>query len=212
MLDFIAYNRINVFVNKLVAVSETVTDVNYIDNSPNGIFTGPKGTILQKKGNLLSYKYPTDVNYTVLNYASNSIGSLLDKYAVILNRGVNKNVTWIKQDSENGTKWRNQGSFNTNFEICEIITSPSPCTTPVVSYFGPPAPTNPTPIPPTPGCTHIGCLYLDYLTTDNLVLISEKCEPGPSTPGTFGEIVICENYIYVYDGVKWKRTELSVYY
>ncbi len=212
MLDFIAYNRINTFVNKLVTVSETVTDANYIDNSPNGIFTGPKGTILQKRGNVLSYKYPTDVNYTVLNYASNSIGNLLNKYAVILNRGVNKNVTWIKQDSENGTKWKNQGTSTTDCQICEVIVPASPCLTPVITYFGPPAPTNPTPIPPTPGCTHINCLYVDYLTANNLVVISEKCEPGPGTPGTFGEIVICENYIYVYDGVKWKRTELSVYY
>ena len=209
MLDFIAYNRINTFVNKLVTVSETITDANYIDNSPNGIFTGPKGTILQKRGNVLSYKYPGDANYTILNYASNNIGNLLNKYGVILNRGVNKNVTWIKQDSQNGTKWQNQGSANSDCQICEILPS-SPCLTPVITYFGPPVPTNPTPTPFN-SCTYSLCaqnITVQRLIIDN----SDKCEPGASTPGEYGEIVICENYVYVYDGTKWKRMELTVYY
>lgn len=209
MLDFIAYNRINTFVNKLVTVSETITDTNYIDISPNGIFTGPKGTILQKRGNVLSYKYPGDANYTVLNYASNSIGNLLNKYSVILNRGVNKNVTWIKQDSENGTQWANQGSSNSSCQICEILPS-SPCLTPVITYFGTPTATNPTPIPPTPNYTY---LYVEYLTVKTLIVDNhEKCIPGPTTPGVFGEIIVCENHMYVHDGTKWKRIALTVYY
>ena len=213
MLDFIAYNRINTFVTKLVTVSETITDTNYIDNSPNGIFTGPRGTILQKRGNVLSYKYPGDASYTILNYASNSIGSLLNKYNVILNRGVNKNVTWIKQDSENGTKWENQGALANSCQICEILPS-SPCVTPTVTYISPSVTTiNPSPTPlPSNDCT---CTYLvaERAVIKTLIVSNpEKCEPGPSTPGVFGEILVCENYMYVYDGVKWKRMELTVYY
>lgn len=47
--------------------------------------------------------------------------------------------------------------------------------------------------------------------TTLIVNDSGSCTPTPSTTGTFGQIIICENYIYVYDGVQWKRGELSVY-
>ena len=211
MLDFIAYNRINSFVNRLVTVSETITDPNSVDNSPNGIFTGPQGTILQKSGNVLSYKYPGDINFTILNYASTSIGNLLNKYGVILNRGVNKNTTWVKMDGETGTSWQNRGSNTSSCQICEIVPS-SPCLTPTNTPLISPTPTpthTPTPTP-TPNFTYLTVYYLhvETLIIDNRA----KCEPGPTTPGYYGEIIICENYIYVYDGTKWKRVELTVYY
>lgn len=211
MLDFIAYNRINSFVNRLVTVSETITDTKYVDNSPIGIFTGPKGTILQKSGNILSYKYPGDTNFTILNYASTSIGNLLSKYGVILNRGINKNATWVKMDSETGTSWQNRGANTSSCQICEIVPS-SPCLTPVVTYFVPPTPTptnTPTPTP-TPNFTYLSVYYLQVETL--IIANQAKCEPGETTPGYYGEIIICENYIYVYDGTKWKRVELTVYY
>jgi hypothetical protein len=47
--------------------------------------------------------------------------------------------------------------------------------------------------------------------TTLIVNDSGSCTPTPSTDGTFGQIIVCENYIYVYDGVQWKRGELSVF-
>jgi hypothetical protein len=41
---------------------------------------------------------------------------------------------------------------------------------------------------------------------------SGSCTPTSSTAGTFGQFIICENYIYVYDGVQWKRSEASPYF
>ena len=186
MLDFIAYNRMNTFVSRLVSVSETVTDTSYVDNSPNGLFTSPKGTILQKAGNVISYKYPGENTFTTLNYASNSINNLLTKYNVILGRGVNKNVTWIKSDTDGGTSWKNKGSL--------------------MKCIPPPTPT-PTPTPPT--CTSYFCA--DAIETVTLVISGTgSCEPSPSATGTYGQIMICENYIYVYDGA-WKRVALETY-
>lgn len=48
--------------------------------------------------------------------------------------------------------------------------------------------------------------------TTLIVNDSGSCTPTSSTTGTFGQIIICENYIYVYDGVQWKRGEFSTYY
>ena len=53
----------------------------------------------------------------------------------------------------------------------------------------------------------VGTATITTLVVDN----SSACEPSPSAPGTFGQIIICENYIYVYDGTQWKRGELTIY-
>ncbi len=52
-----------------------------------------------------------------------------------------------------------------------------------------------------------GTATITTLIIDN----SAACTPTPSTAGTFGQIIICENYIYVYDGTQWKRGELTAY-
>jgi hypothetical protein len=52
-----------------------------------------------------------------------------------------------------------------------------------------------------------GTATITTLIVDN----SAACEPTPTTSGTFGQIIICENYIYVYDGSRWKRGELTTY-
>lgn len=48
--------------------------------------------------------------------------------------------------------------------------------------------------------------------TTLIVNDSGSCTPTSSTVGTFGQIIICDNYIYVYEGVKWKRGEASTYF
>lgn len=196
MLDFISYNRLDVFVKRLALVA-TTQSAPYVDNSPDGIFTSPKGTILQKKGNILSYKYPGDSTFTVINYASDSIRLFLERYTTILNSGINKNVIWIKTDDDPVKTWKNRGVSLQSCEICEIVPAP-PCT--------------PTPYP-TPTPYGFDELVTDTLVTENIYVQSpNECPPTETTPGETGEIMICENYMYVYDGIEWKRFELSIYF
>lgn len=194
MLDFISYNRLDYFVKRLASVA-TTKSAPYVDNSPDGIFTSPKGTILQKQGNLLSYKYPGDTNFTIINYSTESIRAFLNSYSTVLNSGVNKNVVWIKIDDDPGKTWKNRGICTQTYEICEIV---PPCT--------------PTPTP-TPTAYVFDELVVDNLQVENLIVgPPEECPPTESTPGEMGEIMICENYMYVYDGIEWKRFELSIYF
>lgn len=196
MLDFISYNRLDYFVKRLASVA-TTKSAPYVDNSPDGIFTSPKGTLLQKKGNILSYKYPGESEFTIINYSSESIRAFLDSYSTILNSGINKNVIWIKTDDDPSKTWQNRGTSLQSCEICEIVPKPS-C--------------GPTPYPtPTPyGFDELVC---DTLSVENIQVQSPyECPPTRSTPGETGEIMICENYMYVYDGIEWKRFELSIYF
>lgn len=196
MLDFISYNRLDYFVKRLALVA-TTKSAPYVDNSPDGIFTSPKGTILQKQGNLLSYKYPGDTNFTIINYSTESIRAFLNSYSTTLNSGVNKNVVWIKIDDDPGKTWKNRGICTQTYEICEIVSVP-PCT--------------PTPTP-TPTAYVFDELVVDNLQVENLIVgPPAECPPTESTPGEMGEIMICENYMYVYDGIEWKRFELSIYF
>jgi len=193
VLDFISYNRFNSFLDRLVAVRTTVTSTSYVDNSPNDLFTGPVGTILQKRGHIFSYKYPGDSDFTTINHANNSLEKLCKKYEVLLGAGVNKNATWVKLDASPGKKWANRGSKVQDCVICEIFVCPPPPT--------------PTPYP---------YYYFDYLQAGTLrvkkLIVNGAGDCPPTSPGTFGQIVVCENYIYIYDGPRWKRFELSTYY
>lgn len=183
-------------------VRKTVTSVSYIDNSADGLFTGPVGTILQKRGNVFSYKYPNDSGFTTINYANNSIETLCNKYSVLLNSGVNKNVTWVKLDVNPGKKWENRGVKSQDCIICEIVPS-APCVTPIVTYIIPPT--------PTPYGYNLGNVTIGTLRVTKLIIDSNS-ECPPTTAGTFGQVVVCENYLYIYDGPRWKRFELSTYY
>lgn len=196
MLDFISYNRFNTFIERLLVVRKTQVSPSYVDNSANGLFTGPVGTILQKRGNVFSYKYPNDSDFTVINFINNSIERLCNNYSVVLNDGVNKNVTWVKKDNSPGTKWENRGVRSQICVICEIVPA-SPCTP--TSY--------PTPTP----YTYYGDIDVGTLTVTTLIVDSNTPCP-PTSVGTFGEITICENYLYIYDGTEWKRLEISTYY
>jgi hypothetical protein len=195
VLDFISYNRFNTFIDRILTVRKTATSTSYIDNSANDLFTGPSGTILQKQGNIFSYKYPTDSDFTIINYANNSIEALCNKYSVLLTSGVNKNVTWVKLDNSPGKKWENRGVKCQSYIVCEIV----PCT--------------PTPTPYSYYCcgdlgssVTIGTLKVTKLIVDS----NTNCPP--TTAGTRGQVAICENYLYIYDGVEWKRFEISNYY
>jgi hypothetical protein len=202
VLDFISYNRFNTFIERLLVVRKTQFLPSYVDNSANGLFTGPAGTILQKRGNIFSYKYPNDSDFTVINYTNNTIERLCNNYSVVLNGGVNKNVTWVKKDNSPGTKWENKGVSSQICVICEISPA-SPCVTPIISYV------IPTPTPYTYG--NLGDIIVGTLNVTTLIIDSNTPCP-PTSAGSFGQVSVCENYLYIYDGVEWKRFELSTYY
>ena len=201
MLDFISYNRFNTFIERLLVVRKTQFSPSYVDNSANGLFTGPAGTILQKRGNIFSYKYPNDSDFTVINYTNNTIERLCNKYSVILNGGVNKNVTWVKKDNSPGTKWENKGVNSQICVICEIAPA-APCVTPIISYIVP---------TPTPYAYNLGDITVGTLNVNTLIIDSNTTCP-PTGAGSFGQVSVCENYLYIYDGTEWKRFELSTYY
>lgn len=210
MLDFISYNRLNTFLDRLLVVRNTITSTTYVDNSPNGLFTSPAGTILQKRGNLFSYKYPTDSDFTIINYANNSIQKLCDKYSVALSTGVNKNVTWVKLDDSPGTKWQNRGLSSDVCIICEIAPAP-PCSTPIVTYIVPTLTPTPTGTPVVYCCPVDGSdIIANKVTATVLIVDSDETCP-PSGMGTAGQVVVCENYLYIHDGTGWKRYEISIY-
>lgn len=205
MLDFISYNRFNTFLERLASVRNTETSTSYVDNSPNGLFTGPAETILQKRGNIFSYKYPGDSDFTTINYANNSIDKLCNKYAALFETGVNKNVTWIKKDNSPGKTWENRGATNQSCVICEIAPA-APCVTPIVTNIFP------TPTPGAYCCGNLGSsVQINKLTVQKLIIDSTTSCP-PSGTGSFGQVSVCENFLYIYDGVGWKRFELSNYY
>jgi hypothetical protein len=202
VLDFISYNRFNTFIDRVLTVRKTVTSTSYVDNSADDLFTGPIGTILQKRGNVFSYKYPNDSDFTVINYANNSIESLCNKYSVLLNSGLNKNVTWVKTNNSPGKKWQNRGIKSQDCIICEITPS-SPCSTPIVTYI--------VPTPYTYYVYNLGDITVGTLTVTTLIVESTTNCP-PTVAGTIGQVSVCENYLYIYDGSEWKRFELSTYY
>jgi hypothetical protein len=57
----------------------------------------------------------------------------------------------------------------------------------------------------------LGDIIVGTLTVTTLIVDSETPCP-PTGAGTFGQVLVCDNYLYIYDGVEWKRSELSVYY
>lgn len=201
MLDFISYNRFTTFIDRLITVQKLYSSSTYVDNSPNGLFTGPVGTILQKRGNIFSYKYPNESSFTTINYVNNSIQKACSNPA--LNGGINKNVTWVKMDNSPGTEWQNRGLQSDICAICEIVPD-APCNTPIVTNIFP----TPT---PTPYGYNLGNITVGTLTVTNLIVDSETPCP-PTSPGTYGQVSVCENYLYIYDGVEWKRFEVSIYY
>lgn len=60
--------------------------------------------------------------------------------------------------------------------------------------------------------TYYSEISASKVTVGRLIISSSAlCTPDESTPGTYGQMVVCENYVYVHDGTKWKRVEIAVY-
>jgi hypothetical protein len=104
-------------------------------------------------------------------------------------------------DNSPGTKWQNRGLQSEICVICEIAPA-APCNTPIVTYIVP------TPTPYTYG---MGDVTIGTLTVTNLIVDSETPCP-PTSAGTYGQVSVCDNYLYIYDGAEWKQFEVSTYY
>ena len=124
-VNFIKDNRFPRFINKLAANSLNQTDVDYIDDSPDGIFDGDIGTILTKNGEDILYKGNSDTEFTNL---STYYQSLIDSKSELLNTGINKRATWIKNSSSTQKTWKFLGY------TCPFDSTCAPCPIPYANY------------------------------------------------------------------------------
>lgn len=121
MLNFIYDNRLAIFLNRLADVSKSQSDISYIDLSPDNLFDGEIGTILVKNGSDILFKENADSVYTNL---STLVPYLINPLKYALERGVNKNVTWIKNSSTSHKTWKFLG-YKTPFDgPCDACAAP----------------------------------------------------------------------------------------
>lgn len=120
IVNFIKDNRFPKFINKLTFNSLNETDNTYIDTSPDGIFDGDIGTILVKDGTDILYKTNTDNDFTNI---SSYFKSLVESKSGLLNSGINKRATWIKNSSSTEKSWKFLGytcPFDSTCVSCPI--------------------------------------------------------------------------------------------
>lgn len=124
MINFIKDNRFATFLDKLAAVSFQETDISYIDLSPNNLFDGELGIVLVKNGSDILYKTNTDIDFINL---SQLFPYVVSSRKYLLERGINKKVTWVKNTSLNSKSWKFLGYTCPFDSVC------SPC--PVTYYY-----------------------------------------------------------------------------
>ena len=103
MIHFIKDNRFVTFLDRLVYISKYEKSNSYIDMSPQNLFDAPNGTVLVKVGTDIMYKSPGDESFTNL---SNMFPYLIAPRRVLLEQGINKNVTWIKNSATSLKTWK----------------------------------------------------------------------------------------------------------
>ena len=120
MINFIQDNRFPRFLDKLVNVSLTQKDTSYVDLSPNDLFDGTMGTILVKDGTDILYKENTDSDFVNL---SQLFPYLITPRKYLLEQGINKRVTWVKNTSFDSKTWKFLGytcPFSTTCNACPV--------------------------------------------------------------------------------------------
>lgn len=123
MINFIKDNRFSKFLDKLTAASRYQTST-YIDLSPNDIFDGEIGTILVKNESDILYKTNTDEDFTNL---SALFPHIVSSRKYLLERGLNKRATWIKNSTTTQKTWKFLGftcPFDSMCDTC-IYTAPT---------------------------------------------------------------------------------------
>jgi hypothetical protein len=121
MINFIKDNRFSDFLNKVALVSKIQTDSSYIDLSPNDLFDGEIGTILVKNGSDILYKGNSDVTFVNLSYL---FPYLIEPKKYLLEQGINKKVTWVKNSSSINKTWKFLGyqcPFSTTCNQCAVL-------------------------------------------------------------------------------------------
>ena len=116
MVHIIRDNRLERFLQKITIVSTTQLSSEYIDTSPNDVFTGPIGTVLVKNGKDILYKYPTDDGFTIV---SQYFPELIRKYQTRMEIGINYRATWIKTSSVNEKQWKLIGYVCPFDDVCD---------------------------------------------------------------------------------------------
>lgn len=115
MINFIKDNRFPKFLDKLVNISLTQTDVFYIDLSPNNLFDGAIGTVLVKNGSDILYRENTDTDFINI---SQLFPYIVAPRKILLEQGINKKVTWVKNTSTESKIWKFLG-YNCPFDsVC----------------------------------------------------------------------------------------------
>jgi hypothetical protein len=124
MINFIKDNRFPNFLDKLISVSRNETNTYYIDLSPNNLFDGYIGTILVKNGSDILYQENTDSDFVNL---SQLFPYIVAPRKYLLEQGINKKATWVKNSSSEEKIWKFLGY------TCPFNSACNPCS--VVSYY-----------------------------------------------------------------------------
>jgi hypothetical protein len=124
MINFIKDNRFPTFLDKLTSVSRNETNASYVDLSPDDIFDGDIGTILIKNGSDILYKKNSDSDFVNL---SQLFPYIVAPRKYLLEQGLNKKVTWVKNTSSASKIWKFLGY------TCPFNTVCNPC--PTVYYY-----------------------------------------------------------------------------
>lgn len=103
MINFIKDNRFSEFLDKLTNVSRNQADSSYIDLSPNNLFDGEIGTVLVKNGSDILYQKNTDTEFVNL---SQLFPYIVTPRKYLLEKGINKKATWVKNSSTELKTWK----------------------------------------------------------------------------------------------------------
>jgi len=120
MINFIKDNRFPTFLDRLISVSRNETDTSYIDLSPNNLFDGDIGTILVKNGSDILYQENTDSDFVNISHL---FPYIVAPRKYLLEQGINKRVTWVKNSSSVSKTWKFLGytcPFNTVCAQCPV--------------------------------------------------------------------------------------------
>jgi hypothetical protein len=110
-------DRFQRFIQKIVNFAIRARTKNEIDKSPDGIFDGEQGELLVKFGEKIFYRKNDSNDFVSL---SDEYSDLIESKKDIMNKGVNKNVTWQKSGVKGTTSWEFVGYFTpmTNCDCC----------------------------------------------------------------------------------------------
>lgn len=112
--DYSYSDRFQRFISKLIEFAINSRSKSEIDNSPDDIFDGEKGELLIKFKDKIFYRKNDNNEFVNL---SDEYKDYLESKTDILNKGINKKVTWQKSSEKGTKKWEFLGYFS---PICDV--------------------------------------------------------------------------------------------